>query len=300
MSAGGTGLNKIDSFPKMLAPGLWVLGNYYFNLYLVKGEQGTAIVEAGVSAVVDDVIAQLQSLKLSPTFLVVTHPHADHVTGLPGLKEKYPQLLVVAGEGTPEFLNHSKAAEAIITEDKHMAAFLNSQGIMPGRLPLDELPTLENCLIAADGDEMDLGDMMLRYVSVKGHAPGEIVIHIPEIRSLILSDCLGFRYPGRGVFPLFFTGYSDYLSTLDQLQSLNPDIIGPAHQGPVFGEDVEQAFEEARREAILLRKQIVSDPRTTEQVAKDIFEKYYRDELRIYTAENIMKCARLLVKRARE
>jgi 2-aminobenzoylacetyl-CoA thioesterase len=209
-------------------------------------------------------------------------------------------LLVVTGEGSSEFLSHPKAAQAIVTEDQHMAEFLRSQGIKPGRPSLDEPPTFQNCLVARDGDEMDLGNITLRYFTVKGHSPGEIVIHIPEINALILSDSLGFRYPGRGIFPLFLTDYSDYLAALDKLQNLNPTIIGPAHQGPIVGNDVEQAFAEARREAMTLRAQIMNDARPSEEVAQDIFDKYYRDECRMYTPENIMNCARLLVKRVRE
>ena len=80
---------ETDPFPRLLTDGLWVLGNYYFNLYLVKGEQASALIEVGISAVVDDVIRQLEVLQVSPTFLVVTHPHADHITGLPGLREGF-------------------------------------------------------------------------------------------------------------------------------------------------------------------------------------------------------------------
>lgn len=283
-----------------LADGLWVLGNYFFNLYLLQGEQGSALVEAGISAVVDDVISQLEALKISPTFLVVTHPHADHVTGLPGLKARYPQLLVVTGEGSPEFLSHPKAEAALVREDRHMAMFLESQGIQPGRPPLNESPTFENCLVAADGDEMDLGDITLRYLAVGGHSPGTIIAHVPEMNALMLSDSLGFRYPGRGIFPLFLTGYPDYMESLEKLQKLNPSIVGPAHQGPVVGKDVDQAFAEALGEAMTLRDQILNDARPAEQISQEVFQRYYRDECKMYTPENIMNCAKLLVKRARE
>ena len=51
-------------FPRELAPGLWVLGNYFFNLYLVKGSQASALIEIGVSAIVDEIIRQLKLLEL--------------------------------------------------------------------------------------------------------------------------------------------------------------------------------------------------------------------------------------------
>ncbi|MGO9570190.1 MAG: MBL fold metallo-hydrolase [Desulfomonilaceae bacterium] len=292
---------ETDSFPRLLTDGLWVLGNYYFNLYLVKGEQASALIEVGVSAVVDDVIRQLDMLQVSPTFLVVTHPHADHITGLPGLRERFPQALVVAAEGAPQFLAHPKAGKATAPEDRHMTNFLETHGIKPGRPPLKEAPTLENCLIAKDNDEMDLGGLTLRFMNVKGHAPGKIVVWVPQIRALMPSDSLGFRFPGRGVFPLFLTGYSDYVATLDRLEALQPSIIGVAHQGPVVGEkEAEEAFREARQAATELRERILRDQRDTDDVIRDIFNTYYRDELTLYTRENIVTCAKLVVRRARE
>jgi 2-aminobenzoylacetyl-CoA thioesterase len=290
-----------DSFPRLLTDGLWVLGNYYFNLYLVRGEQASALIEVGISAVVDDVIRQLDALQVSPSFLVVTHPHADHVTGLPALRERFPQALVVAAEGAPQFLAHPKAGEALVPEDRYMADFLKAHGIESGRPPVQEAPTLENCLIARDNDEMDLGGLSLRFLSVKGHAPGKIVVWVPQISAIMLSDSLGFRFPGRGVMPLFLTGYSDYVAALDRLEALQPSIIGVAHQGPVVGrEEVKEAFREARQTAAELRDQILSYQGDPDDLIRDIFSKYYRDELTLYTEENIVNCARLLVKRAKE
>lgn len=292
--------HKTGSFPRQLAEGLWVVGNYYFNLYVVKGDQASALIEVGVSAVVDDVMAQLDSLRVSPSFLVVTHPHSDHITGLPGLQEKYPQALVVAGEGAPEFLAHPKAVEGLMAEDRRMTEFLASQGIEPGRPPVTEPPTLQDCLTARDGDEIDLGGRTLRFLEVRGHSPGAVVVYVPEIRALMLSDSLGFRYPGRGVFPIFFTNYADYMDALDRLAGLDPLIVGPAHQGPLSGDAVAEAFRESSTLATELRARILADSRDAEEIAKDLFELYYRDELMMYTQENILTCAKLVVKRARE
>jgi glyoxylase-like metal-dependent hydrolase (beta-lactamase superfamily II) len=211
-------------FPRELAPGLWVLGNYFFDLYLVRGEQASALIEVGVSGVVDEIVRQLESLKARSTFLVVTHPHADHVTGLAGLKEKLPQALVVAGEGAAEFLAHPKAAPAVVREDRRMSEFLVAHGIQPGRPPVEDPPSLQNCMIAHEGDEMDLGGITLRFMVVTGHSPGKIIVYIPEINALILSDSLGFRFPGRGFFPMFLVNYGDYMATLERLEKLNPAI----------------------------------------------------------------------------
>jgi len=294
------GHSSTMTFPHKLADGLWVVGNYFFNLYVVSGEQAAALIEVGVSAVVDDVIRQLDSLKIRPSFLVMTHPHADHVTGLAGLKERYKDGLVVAGEGASEFLSHPRAAEAIGHEDLHMTEALKSFGINSGRPPVTEPPSLVNCLVARDGDEIDLGGATLRFLRAAGHAPGEIVVHVPEIEALMTSDSLGFRFPGRGVFPLFFTGYSDYMATLERLRGLNPALVGPAHQGPITGLDVPTAFEESIQAAAALRTRIRQDARDADEIAAELLREFYRDELRLYTEENILGCCRLVVKRAKD
>jgi len=157
-----------------------------------------------------------------------------------------------------------------------------------------------NSLIAGDGDQMDLGGLTLRFLSVPGHSPAALAVHVPEIRALMTSDSLGFRYPGRGVFPLFFTSYGDYAASLDLLQSQNPAILCPAHQGPVTGTEVVPTFEEARSETVRLRDTIRADTRDVEVIAEDLFHRYYRDELTMYTRGNIMNCLGLIVKRARE
>jgi 2-aminobenzoylacetyl-CoA thioesterase len=291
---------KNEVFPAALADGLWVLGNYYFNLYLVQGEQASALIEVGVSAVADEVVRQLDFLGVRPNFLVVTHPHADHITGLGALQERFGQALVITGEGAAEFLAHPKTVEGLVKEDRRMSEFLAAHGIKPGRGPVQDPPSLANCLIAKDRDEMDLGGKTLRFLAIQGHSPAQLAVHVPELDALMISDALGFRFPGRDVFPLFFSGYAEYVSALDRLESLKPSIIGVAHQGPVMGKDAEDAFRESRARAHDLRERILHDSRPTDEVIREIFEKFYVDELTMYTEENILSCAKLVVRRARE
>jgi glyoxylase-like metal-dependent hydrolase (beta-lactamase superfamily II) len=290
-----------DPFPRLLADGLWVLGNPYVNLYLVKGGQASALVEAGVSAGTDEVVRQLESLEVRPSFLIVTHPHADHVTGLDGLREAFPETLVTAAEGAAEFLLHPATARAIVAEDRHMSGFLASQGFEPGRPPIEEPPSLADCLIAKEGDEMDLGGSTLRFLAVKGHSPGCVNVRIPELDALIVSDSLGFRFEKRGFTPIFFTGYSDYMETLERLERLTPRILGPAHQGPLVGRDVvDRAFAQARDAALELRRRILAGPKSDEELVAELFEESYREEFLLYSEENIRLCCELLVKRAKE
>lgn len=286
--------------PKKLAEGLWVLGNHFFNIYLAKGEKGTALFESGISATVDIVARQLEHLNASPDYLVVLHPHPDHINGLPGLHFFFPDARIIAGPGAAQFAAHPKTAQALVAEDIFMSDFLKNQGFPISRPPISKAPSLEGCIVKSDGDCLDLGGLTVKFLSAPGHAVGALAAHLPQIRTVLASDCLGFRFPGLSdFFPLFFTGYSDYMSTLDKLEALEPDILGLAHQGPITGDKVVEAFRQAKRSAIAVRELALSGI-DEEGIIDAIFKKYYRGELKMYTIENIITCCKLIIKRSRE
>jgi 2-aminobenzoylacetyl-CoA thioesterase len=287
------------TFPGRLDEGLWVLGNSFFNLYLVRGKTASALVDSGISATADEVIGQLKTLGISPDYLIVTHPHPDHINGLDALRQCYPEARVVIGAGAKEFLAHPKTAASLVAEDRFMSEFLASQGYRPGRPPIMRPPSVEGARVVGDNETLDLGGVTLRFLRVGGHAIGNIVVHVPERRALMASDSLGFRIPSIGFFPIFFTGYADYMATIDRLEALEPRILCLAHQGPLVGEYARQAFEDAREAARSLCEEIRNDPRDDDAVINDLYPRFYRDELALYTPENIIGCCRLVIRRSR-
>ena len=289
-----------DVFPKQLTENFWMLGNYYFNLYLIKGGKSTALVEVGVSSIVDSVIEQLESLVIQPDYLVVTHPHSDHITGLSGLRERFPDARVVAGEGAREFAEHPKAVKGLVFEDRFISRMLESKGHRPGRPSLSQPPDFGDFLLVRDGDKIDLGGLTIDVMALKGHSPGNIGIRVPEIDALIVSDSLGFHYPQRGFCPLFFTGFNDYMTSMDRLFDLHPKILCPAHQGPLIGSDAEDAFRIAEKTSYDLLRRIIENRENKNVMIETIFHEYYKDEFRMYSEKNIRSSCGLLVRRGIE
>jgi 2-aminobenzoylacetyl-CoA thioesterase len=117
---------------------------------------------------------------------------------------------------------------------------------------------------------------------------------------VLASDSLGYRLSGLGFFPIFFTGYADYMATIDTIESLKPEILGLAHNGIIQGPDIKKTLQEAREAAQGIMAYILHDRRDDEAVVQDLLREYYRDELTLYTGENIMGCCRLLVRRVRD
>jgi glyoxylase-like metal-dependent hydrolase (beta-lactamase superfamily II) len=292
----------IDSsrFPMQLTSNLFMLGNYFFNLFLIKGSCASAIFETGISAVTDSVIKQLGQLNIEPDYLICSHPHSDHITGLPGLIEQYPKAQVIAAKEAPAFLQHPKAGPALVKEDAFMSKSLANFGIRPGRPPLESVPDLSCAKLIGPKYTLDLGGIRLDLKTVGGHSPGNLMGMLPEQKTLLVSDSLGFHFPGRGFLPLFFTGAADYLTTLKEIRDFSASIICPAHQGPVQGQDAVRAVKESVDTTIRLIRKIQTSEEPEEMLADGIFKANYVDEFTLYTKENIKNCSGLLVKRARQ
>jgi 2-aminobenzoylacetyl-CoA thioesterase len=268
-------------------------------VYLVWGDRSSALVEAGISATADDVCRRLDQSGAAPDFIVITHPHGDHVAGLDAVRVRFPAIRVLAGEGAAAFLAHPRIAEAIVIENRYLSACLAAKGYA-GRSEIGKCPSLDGAVIRSDGEEIDLGGVTLRFLTVGGHAPGNLAVFVPEERALLASDSLGFYYPGVRFFPVFFTGFNAYMATLERLESLNPASLGLGHYGWMEGAEVGRTFALARRCAAGLRERLKNDPRDDETAAAGIFAEFYRDELTLYSRDNIMNCCRLLLRRSRE
>jgi glyoxylase-like metal-dependent hydrolase (beta-lactamase superfamily II) len=151
-----------------------------------------------------------------------------------------------------------------------------------------------------EADDLDLGEIKINFLDARGHSPGNILMHIPVLSAVLASDSLGYRLSGLGFFPIFFTGYVDYMATIDVIESLKPEILGLAHNCIAQGPEIKKTLQEAREAAQGIMARILRDRRDDEAVVQDIFREYYRDELTLYSGENILGCCRLIVRRVRD
>ena len=102
----------------------------------------------------------------SPDYIIPTHPHSDHITGLPGLMEKYPEANIITANGAKEFIEHPKADQLLIKEDIFLHKSIAQRGIIPGREPLKVMPNLKDSLIVEKKESLDLGNITLDLIKV--------------------------------------------------------------------------------------------------------------------------------------
>lgn len=292
--------NWYQKFPVEIRPNIFMLGNYFFNLFLIAGEKETVLFETGVSGIVDTVIEQITAIGKPPDTIIPAHPHTDHITGLPGLMTRFPHARIVLAEGARSFIEHPKAGPGIILEDQFISGMLPKFGIIPQRPSLETIPDLTDSLTGNDHTTFDLGGLHLDLYRVGGHSPGNFIGHIPEEQIVFSSDSLGFHFPGRDFFPLFFTGLGDYLDTIEFITALAPKIICPGHQCPIYENSIHQAVNHSlattRNMIDLIHRKEYPHP----QLVEMLFKQYYVDEFTLYSPGNITNCIQLLIKRVSE
>ncbi|HOK06908.1 MAG TPA: MBL fold metallo-hydrolase [Syntrophales bacterium] len=287
-------------YPDKITETVYILGYHHLKIHLIVGNKACALIDTGVSASTDLLVRQLDKLGHRPDYIVVTHPHGDHINGLPGLREAFPEAKVIAGAGAPDFVSHPKIAPTYVHDDRFMTTYLNERGIKSILSPLAAPPTLEDCTAVRGGYTLDLGGTSLEFIEVGGHAPGGLAVYLRKEKILLPSDSLGFYLPSGEFFPIYFTGYGDYMSTIDRLAGLGAQIVSPAHLGLFKGEEARRCFSLAASNAAAMRDRLAADPRDDETVVDEIFREFYRDELLFYPRENIIGCCRLLLRRSRE
>lgn len=131
-------------------------------------------------------------------YILLTHGHFDHIIGARDTKVKYGAKVVISSEDKP-MLSSSKLS---------LAAFCNA--------PQNDV---EADVVVADGDEITLGDTVIKVMSTPGHTLGS-VCYIAE-NCIFSGDTLFYCSCGRTDFP---SGSPEQMmSSLQKLKALDGD-----------------------------------------------------------------------------
>lgn len=131
-------------------------------------------------------------------YILLTHGHFDHIIGARDTKAKYGAKVVISSEDEP-MLSSSKLS---------LAAFCNA--------PQNDV---EADIVVSDGDEITLGDTIIKVMSTPGHTLGS-VCYIAE-NCIFSGDTLFYCSCGRTDFP---SGSPEQMmSSLQKLKALDGD-----------------------------------------------------------------------------
>ena len=221
-----------------LAPHLHRIGNDIVASYLVDTDEGVTVIDAGLPGHWRELLAELTAMGRTVgdvRGVVLTHGDSDHI----GFAER-----IRRDHGVPVFV-HTDDAERARTGDKPKTAmgpkrFRATAGFLAYALRKAAWRTtyLSEVIEVTDGDVLPLPGSPV-IISMPGHSPGSIAVHVPVVDAVFVGDALTTRHvlTGRtGIQPAPFTDEPALaLESLARLATLDATWALPGHGAPWRG-----------------------------------------------------------------
>jgi len=198
-------------------------------VYLIDDEK-KCLVETGTSNEVPAILAATDDFGLSPSDIdavVVSHVHLDHAGGAGFLLEKMPYAKVYV---------HHRGARHLADPTKLIGSA--QQALGPAAAEFGTMrPVREDRLVPVnEGDTLDLGSRILRFLDSPGHAPHELTILDEKTRCVYTGDACGLYFPGDEILlpitPAPSFDLEQNLQVFARLTALDPKALLYSHFGP--------------------------------------------------------------------
>ena len=182
------------------------VGSFEVNCSLLENEGKALIIDPGQEA--DRIIAALENKGWEPEAILLTHGHFDHINGIPGLLERFPDLPVYVSEEDAKVMSHP----------------MNS---LPPEYSPVTVPS-KNLKTDLRNSSFSILHSSFTVVPTPGHTPGGVCYFLPQEKLLLSGDTLFAGSIGRTDLP--GGDMATLMRSLDSLRSLPEDtVVIPGH-----------------------------------------------------------------------
>lgn len=233
--------------PGQIDEGLWLLGTKESCVYLLEGSQSSALISAGMSYILPDLIRQSNDFGISVSkieHIIILHSHFDHVGIVPFLKRKWPNVKIYASARAWQVLSNPKAISII--HDYTLKVCRRVRG------NADDLCLLDwQWRYDVQGEELDersridLGNRYIEILETPGHSSCSISAYVPQLNALFPSDAVAIPYCDEYVIAAG-SSFLQYQQSLDKLSGLNIEILCADHYGCVRGDEAKHYIARSR------------------------------------------------------
>jgi len=189
-----------------------ILGSFETNCYILRqteADRDCLIIDTGLQA--DELVDFLGRYKLNPLAVILTHGHADHITGVAALRKTCPDIKVCIHKLDERMLtgaqNIVSATEAIPFSSEQADFSLQ------------------------EGDVIEQAGIKLKVLHTPGHTPGGICLYSKDDGIVFVGDTIFANSVGRTDMPGGST--MQLIKSIKEKLCVLPDetVVYPGH-GP--------------------------------------------------------------------
>jgi len=265
--------------PGQIDDRLWLLGTKESCVYLLEGSQSSALISAGMSYIIPDILQQIDAFCISANkikHIIILHSHFDHVGIVPFLKRKWPRETIYASARGWQVLNNPKAVSIIndytLKVCRRVRGNTNDLSLIDWQWRYDvQGETL------GQGSRIDLGNRHIEIHETPGHSPCSISAYIPQLKVLFPSDAAAIPYREEYVIAAG-SSFRQYQQSLDKLSGLNVETLCADHYGYVLGDEAKHYIERSKAAADQMIDRLLlalRQERSVEQAARQLVKSHF-------------------------
>jgi glyoxylase-like metal-dependent hydrolase (beta-lactamase superfamily II) len=251
--------NKTQENPDVfsLAPGIWGKKDLFVNYYFIQsqGSDSWVLVDAGLkwsAAKIKAAASQLFGPGSSPSAIILTHGHFDHVGALETLLHEWHVPVYAHSLEIPYLAGKSAYPPADPSVGGGMMATMSW---MYPKGPIN----IADHLTPLPGDNTIPGMNDWKYIHTPGHTPGHISLFRESDKVLIAGDAfvttkaesalyaLSYRKHLSGPPKYFTCNWASAKISVLKLAALDPEIVGTGHGVPMFGQEMRNSLHRLSR-----------------------------------------------------
>ncbi|WP_346356256.1 MBL fold metallo-hydrolase [Azotosporobacter soli] len=189
-----------------------VTGGKGGNVFLVKGETKTALLDCGMAyceaQLIKNIKHELAERPLDCIF--ISHSHYDHVGAIPYLKKEWPNSRVLGARHAKQILVRPNALKKIKDLGQQAARFYGANTLIEYD---DQLMQIDDIL--NEGDVISLGNMNVRVIETTGHTQCSLSFLLDD-KIMFASESTGYMSKSEKVYPAFITSCAEALASIDK------------------------------------------------------------------------------------
>lgn len=208
------------------------------NTFMVTTPEGNVIIDTSVASNAAEHREMLRSVNDGPVkYIILTHAHFDHIGGISLWRE--PDTEIIAQNEHVEFVNYQFRLREMFRR-RNAAQFPDyvSDVVLDHSDPLGSSnygATIQPTILFDEEYRFELGGIEFVLMHTPGETYDHLSVWIPQFEAVFVGDNFYRSFPNmytlRGTKPRWAL---DYVSSLDRIIELEPEILIPSHGDPIY------------------------------------------------------------------